>query len=228
VSTSLKKTIASCALVLAKVSCYEALVFDLDGTLWDSTETVARAWNSALAELGFARRLEPSDIGSIMGLNHQQIGTRLFPELSPKEWGSLSERCYVEEERLIRSQGGHLYAGVRESLAGLELPKAIVSNCQSGYIEAFLAWSQLGARFCDWCCHGDTGLSKAENLRLVMKRQGWNKVLYIGDTAGDQQAASLAGCDFVWAAFGFGELRGSDSIQQFRDLEQHVFATGMV
>jgi phosphoglycolate phosphatase len=28
------------------------LIFDVDGTLWDTTEIVARAWNRALAESG--------------------------------------------------------------------------------------------------------------------------------------------------------------------------------
>lgn len=53
----------------------EAIVFDVDGTLWDSSETVTKAWN-----LVFARRnLPPCEIGQIrdcMGLTLDEIGAR--------------------------------------------------------------------------------------------------------------------------------------------------------
>lgn len=199
----------------------QALIFDLDGTLWDTTEVVARAWNCALGRAGLQRPpMTAADIASIMGLTHEQIFPRLFPDLPGSERERLSHFCYEEEERFIRAEGGRLYPGVAQSLPTLarRWPLAIVSNCQAGYIELFLEWSGLRV-FADFECHGRTGLSKGENLHRVVQRNGWSRVLFVGDTAGDQQAAAEASCDFIHAGYGFGQVQGEPPrLARFSDL----------
>lgn len=198
------------------------LVFDLDGTLWDSTEVVAQAWSAALREAGL--ELGPMTAGaiaSIMGLTHEQIRSRLFPSLALDEWERFSELAYAREEEYLRRQGARLYPGVSEGLTRLAQnhPLAIVSNCQKGYIEVFLEWTGLRGIFRDWECHGNTGLSKGENLRSLCRRQTWSDALYIGDTAGDESAAREAGCDFLFAAYGFGQASASAPVlRTFDDL----------
>lgn len=198
------------------------LIFDLDGTLWDSTEVVARAWNAARLEAGLEwANLCAADIGSIMGFTHEQIRQRLFPELQPARWDEFSRLAYQREEEFLRAQGGELYPGVREALthlAGLH-PLGIVSNCQKGYIEVFLEWTGLTGMFQDWECHGRTGLSKGENLRSLCQRQDWTGALYVGDTAGDEAAAREAGCDFLFASYGFGQASaGASRLDSFGHL----------
>lgn len=197
------------------------LIFDLDGTLWDSTEVVARAWNAAVVEAGLElTTFGASDIASIMGFTHEQIRQRLFPEMQPARWDEFSRLAYEREEEFLRAQGGELYPGVREALTQLAArhPLGIVSNCQKGYIEVFLEWTGLTGMFRDWECHGRTGLSKAENLRGLCQRQNWTGALYVGDTAGDEAAAREAGCDFLFASYGFGEASAGatrlDSLEQ--------------
>ncbi|MBN9418297.1 MAG: HAD family hydrolase [Candidatus Eremiobacteraeota bacterium] len=180
----------------------------MDGTLWDSTEVVARAWNAALRQVGLQfGPLTAADIASIMGLTHEQIRERLFSELASDSWERFSDLAYLREEEFLRREGAVLYAGVAEGLTRLAQshPLAIVSNCQKGYIEVFLDWTGLRSLFCDWECHGQTGLSKGENLKLLCGRQNWTEALYVGDTAGDEKAAQEAGCDFLFAAYGFGQ-----------------------
>ena len=53
-------------------------------------------------------------------------------------------------------------------------------------------------------CYGNTNLSKAENISLVIKRNHLDASFYVGDTAMDEQAANDAGIPFVHAAYGFG------------------------
>ena len=86
----------------------------------------------------------------------------------------------------------------------------IVSNCQSGYIEAMLKAAKLpygeGKTFQDIECFGNTGKSKAENIVLLMERNGIRKdeAVYLGDTALDQKSAEEAGIPFIFASYGFG------------------------
>lgn len=194
---------------MARFDCF---IFDLDGTLWDTTEACAVGWNAALDELRLAHRpVTPADIASIMGLPHDEIFARVFPTLNEEQHRELAPVCFRQEEAAIRRLGGRLYPGVAESLLDLKQPLAIVSNCQPGYIELFLdlqGWRHL---FADFECHGNTRLTKGGNLRLVIERQGWKKPLYVGDTLGDEVAARQAGSAYYHVSYGFGEARRPDA-----------------
>jgi phosphoglycolate phosphatase len=90
-------------------------------------------------------------------------------------------------------------------------PLFIVSNCQAGYIEVFLATSGLANYFRDFECWGRTGQSKAENLGSLVLRNGLGSPWFIGDTEGDRVAARENGVFFVHAAYGFGNVADCDA-----------------
>ena len=104
--------------------------------------------------------------------------------------------------------GGILFPGEEEVLASLSgrYRLFIVSNCQDGYIEAFFQAHGLGKYFADFENPGRTGLPKADNIALVVERNGLKRPLYIGDTQGDFDAAAKAGVPFLHAAYGFGQI----------------------
>ena len=54
-----------------------------------------------------------------------------------------------------------------------------------------------------------TGLSKGENIRLVLDRNSIDAAIYVGDTQKDLDAALFAGIPFVHAAYGFGTVPSS-------------------
>jgi phosphoglycolate phosphatase len=189
----------------------DALIFDLDGTLWDTTETVAAAWTAALRDAGLpGRSIAPAAIAAVMGKTRAELCAAFFPGLPAARQEALAQACFAAEERALRAQaaqGARLYPGVREGLEALaaRYPLFIVSNCQRGYIETFLDCSGLQRLFRDHECHGNTGADKAENLRRVVRRNGLRAALYVGDTEGDRLAAAAAGLAFLHAAWGFGQ-----------------------
>ena len=69
---------------------------------------------------------------------------------------------------------------------------------------------------------GDNKVHKGENIKVVMERNGIKTAAYVGDTAGDAAAAMIAGIDFIYARYGFGEVESSeyviDSFVQLREL----------
>ena len=113
----------------------------------------------------------------------------------------------------LAEYGGQLYGDVRtvmETLKENNHRLFIVSNCQSGYIQAFLKYHQLGDLFEDYEMSGQTGLSKAENIRLIMERNHVKSAVYVGDTEGDEKAAHSAGIPFIHAAYGFGKAKNPE------------------
>lgn len=184
---------------------YEAIIFDLDGTLWDSTGTVADSWNESLRRLGESSRFTSADIAGIMGCTDREIEERLFSSFGARAH-ALCAACMGEEPPYIAVNGGSLYEGVESMLETLfeRYPLFIVSNCQSGYVEAFLSYTGFGRYFRDFEYLGRKGLSKQENISLIMERHGIRNAVYVGDTAHDEKSAAAAGCDFIFAAYGFG------------------------
>ena len=183
-------------------------MFDLDGTLWDSTVTVARAWDAVVRELHPGHpEIDQAAIRGVMGLAHRELSQRLFPDLSPAVRERLVQACYAREDAWLRREGARVYPGVPQGLAALaaRYPLAIVSNCQRGYIETFFAVTGLAALFGEAECHGNTGKSKGENLADVVRRGGMRRAVFVGDTAGDEAAAGQAGIPFLHAAYGFGQ-----------------------
>lgn len=184
---------------------YDGIIFDLDGTLWDSTRTVADSWNASMKSLGEECCFTAEDIAGIMGCTDKQIEKKLFDAYGERAHG-LCKVCMSEEPPYVAVYGGRIYEGTEAMLEALsaQKPLFIVSNCQSGYVEAFLSYSGYGRYFRDYEYQGRQGLSKAENIGLIMRRHRLENCVYVGDTAHDAHSAHSAGCDFVYAAYGFG------------------------
>lgn len=191
----------------------DGVIFDLDGTLWDATENIARSWNGVLLELGYASK-SPEELKGCMGLPMGELFEKLFPGAGGEEIKMLSEKLYAAENAYMEEHGGVLYAGVEETLKALEgkYVLAVVSNCQSGYIEAFFKAHDMGKYFTDYESLGRTGLLKAGNIRLVAERNHLKYPVYVGDIQGDCDAAHEAGAAMIHAAYGFGEVVGAEGV----------------
>lgn len=193
---------------------FDSIIFDLDGTLWDSRTSVCEAWARAIeSEFPQLRPPTPEEFGKQMGKLLPDIGRSLFPELTEAENERLVGKCCEIENDYLAEHGGILYDGLEDTLARLSKTHRliIVSNCQSGYIEAFFSSHGLQKYFVDHCCSGDTGRTKAENIKLVIERNELKAPVYVGDTALDQSSAQTAGVPFIWAAYGFGEPEKYDA-----------------
>lgn len=190
---------------------HDAIVFDLDGTLWDATQASARGWTRAARAHGVARDVTPLQIAGVCGLPFEACVGRLFPDVDEATLAALKPDLARCEEAAVRERGGELYPGVAVGLRGLAKarPLFLVSNCDRWYLELFLEHSGLADLFRDGLCHGDTGQPKARTLARLRERHDLRVPVYVGDTEGDRAAARDAGYAFVWASYGFGELDGA-------------------
>lgn len=200
------------------------LIFDMDGTLWDSAENVALSWTEKLKDLGYNRPdITRNDIMSVMGLTMDRIADNVFSDLSKEERTKLLQECCDYENEYLRKHGGRLYPELENTLIKLngKYDLYIVSNCQSGYIEAFLEYYGFGKYFKDIECYGNNRKEKSENIALLAARNGLENAYYIGDIQGDHDAAVKAGFDFIHASYGFGKIKENvPKLKTFADLPQ--------
>ena len=192
------------------------LMFDLDGTMWDSAQSVAESWNEVFRKADPAlKMLTADDVHAVMGMTMKEISEVLQPELQGENREAVFEECCRYEVEYLYTHPGKLYPQLRETLEALRCmgyTLTIVSNCQRGYVAAFLHGSGVGNLFADYEEWERTGLPKGENIRLVMERNGFSKALYVGDTAKDEEAARFAGIPFIHACYGFGEAKAPEGV----------------
>jgi phosphoglycolate phosphatase len=193
----------------------DSIIFDLDGTLWDSTDAVLKAWNEVLKDKKeIIRPVTREMLQSIMGLQVKEIGVKLFPYMNEEQQKEIMELCLEKEKELLLIEGGVLYPKLELLLETLSKKYSlfIVSNCECGYIETFLEHHKLGKYFKDIECAGNTGLVKGKNIKRIMDRNNIKQAVYVGDTQGDCDAAKLANIPFVFASYGFGKVTAYDFI----------------
>ena len=202
------------------------IIFDMDGTLWDSAKAVAESWTEVVArEYTPERVITEDEIKRVMGLTMDKLAAQIFPELSESRRLQLLDVCGREENEYLRTHGAIVYPKVEETLQklGEKYHLYIVSNCQSGYIEAFLEYYGYGRYIEDIECYGNNGLVKGDNIRKVVDRNRLTKAVYVGDIQGDYDASMQAGVEFIHAGYGFGTVDANvPEITAFEELPKVV------
>ncbi|MBQ7581510.1 MAG: HAD family hydrolase [Lachnospiraceae bacterium] len=191
----------------------DGLIFDVDGTLWDSTPVVEQAWNQALLDFGITGVTITADrLRQLFGLPMMDIMDRILPEETQETKEKFAPFCFRYEHEFLARTPGVLYPQLEEMLENLSKkhPLFIVSNCQAGYIELFFEKTGYGHYFLDHLCPGDTDLLKAGNIRLIADRYQLRNPVYIGDTQMDANACAEAGVPIVYASYGFGKVAAPD------------------
>lgn len=192
-----------------------AILFDLDGTLWNSCVAIMPSWQKVMKAHNIKRPpITQEEMNSYMGKTVEQIAPLMLPEVSLEEAVEIMKEGCIEELENLRENGATLYEGIIETLR--ELSKNyelfIVSNSQDGYIQAFIGHYQLEDIIKDFECAGRTGRCKGDNIASVIERNDVTKAFYVGDTILDKEAADKAGIPFVLADYGFGEVENPDYI----------------
>jgi phosphoglycolate phosphatase len=203
----------------------ESLIFDIDGTLWDTRAIVARGYNVELEKMGRPDLFLTAEyLTSLFGKTAQEIADVIFADYPEGERLGLIFNCMETERHVLRADPCQVgYEGVKETLLKLKENHRLflVSNCECGYPELLVEKLGLQGVFEDHMCHGDTGLPKGDTIRILMERNGITDAVYIGDTQGDCDASRKAGIPFVFCAYGFGSPDRYDAkLEDFRQLPE--------
>jgi len=184
---------------------FDLVVFDWDGTLIDSTATIARAIQAAAADLSLA--VPDFDTAShVIGLGLHDALARAVPDLPRSRVAEFSARYRVHY--LAAEEGLDLFAGARDLLdwiAGSGKRLAIATGKSSAGLQRALEATGLGPLFDATRCADQTSpkpdpamlLELADQLEIALPR-----MLMIGDTTHDLQMAIAAGTASVGVTYG--------------------------
>lgn len=201
-------------------------IFDIDGTIWNTTGIVAAAWNEAVRESGIEElkdlvitaELLQKEFGKPMNV----IADDVFGDIDARVKAELLEKCCkYEHEAIADSTENITYDKVIDNIKELSKKNNlyICSNCQEGYIELVMAKNGITEYIKDFECYGHTLKTKGENIKLLVQRNNMTNPVYVGDTMGDYEATVEAGVPFIHCTYGFGKVDNPyKSIASFDEL----------
>ena len=206
------------------------IIFDIDGTIWDSSEVLADTYsnvvNKYLQKENF--HITGNDIKRNLGKTIDDFLAGVFPMLSEAERMIIGEPCLKYANEVLAKNPAPMFDGAADTIRRLseDYQIYIVSNCAVGYIEALLEGTRLAPYVTDHLSNGATGKSKGDNIRILMEKNHQDKAVYIGDTQGDYEACLYAGIPFIWAVYGFGNVPDAEyKIHSIRELLDFPFSS---
>lgn len=198
---------------------YELAIFDLDGTILDTTEGVLAAVVHTIDKMGY-EMLDDSILSTFIGPPIQDSFAKAY---------NLQGAVLQEIATIFRNQYSKIdllkavpYEGIYEmfqTLVEWNVKPAIATYKREDYALTLLKHYDFD-RYTDIMYGGDheNKLKKRDIIEKCIKASGVSdrsKIVMIGDTAHDALGAELAGVDFIGVTFGFG----------FRTVEE-VYAQG--
>lgn len=188
---------------------FDGFIFDVDGTLWDSTPIAAASYNKVFEKEGLSYRVDADLLKQLFGKPMDVIFQHIMPDEDPAYAKQLADECMEVENDDLAKMPGTFYEGVEATLKALseQVPVFIVSNCQKGYIELVVKWAGLENTVKDFLCFGDTGTSKGQTILKLMEKNGLKNPVYVGDVQGDADACKEAGIPIIYCKYGFGTVK---------------------
>jgi phosphoglycolate phosphatase len=199
---------------------FDAVVFDLDGTLVDSRVAIIDAVQAGIRQAVAEADLEPPDIDpaslrAALGKPADEYFRAVLPETLGHLAPAVKEAATRREVEALAAGHGRLFEGVLDSLdalrsAGIRL--AAVSNAQAPYFRAAIDHTGLAERFDHSECHDELPAGSEPPYKLVLLRRALQELgvdaarsLMVGDRAEDLEAGLAAGCTTMAIPFGFGD-----------------------
>jgi phosphoglycolate phosphatase len=184
------------------------IIFDLDGTLIDSSVDISNALNYAIEPFGFAP-VSLSETITLVGEGMTKLVSKLLERRGKHVELSILIDRFLDHYSAHFADHTHPYPGTEETLEALAgFKKVIISNKLEALSLQVLEALNLQKYF-DYVAGGDTTLQKKpspEPVLNVLSRFATppEEALFLGDSIYDMEAGRSAGVRTVAALYGYG------------------------
>lgn len=187
---------------------YEAVIFDLDGTLLNTLEDLRDSVNYGLLRYGMPER-SLEEIRHFVGNGVQRLIELAVPESISSEMQEKVFEAFKEHYKIHCNDKTRLYEGIPELLRELkkrEFPMAIVSNKLQEGVD--LLWELYFKEYLQTAIGARDGIRKKpapDTVMEALKILGIPKerAVYVGDSEVDIATARNSGMDCITVAWGF-------------------------
>ena len=181
------------------------IIFDLDGTLWDTTMSTYKAANAIAEEYEEVKNISIDTIKKGMGLGKEENAKNYMPYLDIDKALYYADKIIEKNIEFINNGEAILYDGVYDTITNLskKYRLGIVTNNKDEYAQTFLNTSNLKEYFTDYIGAASYGITKAEAIKRMIDRNKESNSFYVGDIKKDMESTNEAGIKFIHAKYGF-------------------------
>ncbi len=200
-------------------------IFDMDGTLVDSSITLVNAINYVRKNL----KLPPMAEEDILSkLNDHSVNPSEYFYNSPN-FKAEHEVWFSKYYRENHDKEIRLYSGVRELLERLSregFKLAIATNAHRNSTSQALHHLDIGHFFDSIVCGDEVRYSKPypDMLEKVLYETKIDRedAIFIGDGERDLEASKRANIDYIMVHWGFSDYRDEEAVSSVEELEKRV------
>ena len=204
------------------------IIFDMDGTLVNSSITIANAINYVRKNLGF----EPMDEEKILRLVNDHTINPAQTFYHAKAFDGDHEKWFSEYYTKNHEIELVLYKGIKELLEMLKAQGkklAVATNAYRGSTIESLTYLKVYHLFDSIACYDDVlqGKPHPDMLFKILDELDMTveESIFIGDGPRDEMAAKAANMDYIMVDWGFtehGEKEVVHSVEALKEMLLHV------
>lgn len=201
----------------------DTILFDLDGTLWETSKSTYDSANE-IAKKYHLKEISMETVNRCMGLGFEDCARNYIPDLDIEEAKKIMLEMFSHSVDVIARNGPNLYPKVIETIKRLKKDYKIglVSNCAKFYMDTFVRLSGLEPWIDYQVPAVHLGVSKGQAIANLVKENNLNAI-YVGDTALDLKSCQEAGIPFIHAEYGFGKgLNEKYHISEIKELPKLI------
>ncbi len=184
---------------------FQALLYDLDGTLADSFHPIRESFNAMLRHFGLSRQLSPEESLQLVGGGLEESVAQLLPSQEVAR-GTAIFRTHYESIYLETTHPMPYADEILSEIKNLGLPQGVVTNKLGSSARALIRhfkWESL-LSLCIGEHDGYALKPSPEMLLAAAERMNVppSRILFVGDSPFDLEAGRRAGCPVVLLSTG--------------------------
>ncbi|MCQ2741706.1 MAG: HAD-IA family hydrolase [Bacilli bacterium] len=197
---------------------YNALIFDLDGTIIDTLPDITRAINQAMEDASFPYRYSVEEAMNLIG-----GGALAFIKKALQEEGNDEEKIdrlrpfYLKYYEEFQCDTSKPYDGVVEFLKDAKRKgvKLYVITTKPNRLAQEIVRAKIGDNIIDEIRGQIDGIPhkpdpSVSNKLIEKEKLDKNSILWIGDSMVDLKTAQNVGVDCALVSYGYGHLKGNE------------------